>query len=287
VISSPESLTGYTIRIDKAQWGETLRGYVQTLLSGTLGKNRRGVDVATLLLPRLLNTLRLIGISLALALPLGVVKGLRDFQSLRRRGSAAGAMVTGLLQGVPDFLLVMLLQIGAARLFRLTGIKILPVAYDSLHPVASMVFPVVCLTLLPLATVARITAQAMADIYDQDYIRTARAKGLSETAVVYKHALAGALLQILDGLPGVLTVMFSNALIVELLFHYPGVTTLLQDAASPPSIVPDLRRPLPPPDVPVLVAAGGALGLVFALLYAAVAVLRRVVDPRLRGRDLS
>ncbi|WP_420544333.1 ABC transporter permease subunit [Symbiobacterium thermophilum] len=104
--------------------------------------------------------------------------------------------------------------------------------------------------------------------------------------VIYKHALAGALVPILDAMPGVLTVVFSNALVVELLFHYPGVTNLLQDAASPPGLVADLRRSLPPPDVPVLVAAGASLGLIFALLYAAVSVLRRVVDPRLRGRDL-
>ncbi|WP_374713001.1 ABC transporter permease subunit [Symbiobacterium terraclitae] len=286
VTQAPDSLIGFTVRVDLEQWGQTLREYLQTLASGTLGANRRGHDVAGLLLPRLANTLRLIAISLALALPLGMVKGLRDFQSLRRRASAVGPLLTGLLQGVPDFFLVMLLQTGVAQLFQRTGVRLLPVAWDDLQPVASMVLPVTCLALLPLATVARITTQAMTNVYEQDYIRTARAKGLPERVVVYKHALAGALVPILDAMPGVLTVVFSNALIVERLFHYPGVTNLLQDAASPLSLLFDLRRSLPPPDVPVLVAAGASLGLIFALLYAVVSILRRVADPRLRGRDL-
>nr|PZN70116.1 MAG: hypothetical protein DIU55_12045 [Bacillota bacterium] len=268
------------------QWGQTLRAYLETLRSGSLGTNRRGHDVAGLLLPRIANTLRLVAVSLAFALPLGVVKGVRDFQALRRRGSAVGPLLTGLLQGVPDFFLVMLLQIGAAQFFQRTGFRLLPVAWDETRPVASMVLPVTCLALLPLATVARITTQAMTNVYEQDYIRTARAKGLPERVVIYKHALAGALVPILDAMPGVLTVAFSNALIAERLFHYPGVTNLLLDAASPPSLVFDLRRPLPPPDVPVLVAAGASLGLIFALLYAGVSILRRVADPRLKGRDL-
>lgn len=286
VTPNPESLTGYSIEIDTQLWGRTLGDYLQTLRSGTLGTNRRGADVAGLLLPRIANTLGLIAIAMALAIPLGAVKGIRDFQALRRRRFAVGPVLTGLLQGVPDFFLVMLLQIGMAQFFKHTGFRLLPVAWDETRPVASMVLPVACLALLPLATVARITSQAMANAYEQDYIRTARAKGLPEVAVVYKHALAGALVPILDAMPGVLTVVFSNALIVERLFHYPGVTNLLLDAASPMSLLFDLRKSLPPPDVPVLVAAGASLGLVFALLYAAVSILRRVVDPRLRGRDL-
>lgn len=286
VTPDPDRLLGYTIHIDTGQWGQTLRDYLHTLRSGSLGTNRRGHDVAGLLLPRIVNTLRLVATSLVFALPLGMVKGLRDFQALRRRGASFGPLLTGLLQGVPDFFLVMLLQIGVARMFQRTGFRLLPVAWDAVRPVASMVLPVTCLALLPLAAVARITAQAMTSVYEQDYIRTARAKGLPERVVVYRHALAGALVPILDAMPGVLTVVFSNALVVELLFHYPGVTNLLQDAASPPSLLFDLRKPLPPPDVPVLVAAGASLGLIFALLYAAVSVLRRVADPRLRGRDL-
>jgi len=282
---APGSLIGVTIHVDTDQWGQTLREYLQTLASGTLGTNRRGFAVAGLLFPRLAATLKLIALSLALAIPLGVAKGLWDFQALRRRGSAVGPLLTGLLQGIPDFLVVMLLQIGVAQLFRRTGVRLLPVAWDGGRPVASMVLPVTCLTLLPLAMLARTTSQAMADVYGLDYIRTARAKGLSEVAVVCRHGLASALVQLLDGMPNVLTVVFSNALIVERLFHYPGVTNLLEDAASPVSLVFDLRSPVPPPDVPVLVAAGASLGLIFALLYAVVSILRRVVDPRLRGRD--
>jgi ABC-type dipeptide/oligopeptide/nickel transport system permease component len=105
--------------------------------------------------------------------------------------------------------------------------------------------------------------------------------------VLFRHSLTGSLVQILDGLPSVLTLMFSNALVVELLFHYPGVTTMLREAASPLSLLFDIRTPLPPPDVPVLVATGASLGLIFAVLYAVTRILRRAVDPRLRERGLE
>jgi len=287
VTPDPDSWLGYSVQVDAAHWGQTLDAHLQTLRSGSLGEDRRGNDVADLVLAGLASTLKLVFISLALAVPLGMAKGLWDFRSLRKRGPAVGPMLTALVQGMPDFLLAMLLQIGAAKLFQHAGIRLFPVAWNHQEPVASMVFPVICLTLLPLAMVARITSQALVTTYDQDYIRTARAKGLREVVVLFKHALVGALVQILDGMPNVLTIMFSNALIVERLFHYPGVTALLLDAASPPSFLFDMRTQLLPPDVPVLVAAGASLGLVFALLYAVLSLLRRVVDPRLRERDLG
>lgn len=285
VTPDPDGWLGYSVQVNVADWGQTLNQYLKTIQSGTLGTNRRGIEVAGLLLPRLAFTLRLIFISLALAIPLGMAKGMWDFHSLRKGGSPIGPMLTGLVQGIPDFLLAMLLQIGAAKLFQSAGIHLFPVVWNEKEPVASMVFPVICLTLLPLASVARVTSQAMVSIYDQDYIRTARAKGLPEVVVVFKHALVGAVVQILDGMPNVLAVMFSNALIVELLFNYPGVTSLLRDAASPLSSLFDIRTKLPPPDVPVLAATGASLGLIFAALYAVTSILRRVVDPRLRERD--
>jgi ABC-type dipeptide/oligopeptide/nickel transport system permease component len=286
IFQNSREWTGYTVQVDTAQWGHTLHQYVQTLASGTFGKDRSGNPVSAMVFPRLWNTLKLIFLSLALAIPLGMAKGIWDFNSLRKGGAAIGPMLTGLVQGLPDFLLVMLLQVAAVRLFYYFHIRPFPPAWDDHNPAGSMVLPVFCLTLIPLAYAARITSQAMVSVYDQEYIRTARAKGLHEAVVIFKHALAGALVQILDGLPNTLAVMFSNALIVELLDHYPGVTILLRDAVSPLSLLADARMQPPPPDVPVIVTTGVSLGLVFALLYAVLSILRRLVDPRLRERDV-
>lgn len=287
ITPQPAAGLGYRVNVDTAEWGNTVAAYWNTLQSRTLGKDRAGNAVAAMVFPRLANTLKLVFLSLVLAIPLGMAKGVWDFTSLRKGGVAAAPMLTGLVQGLPDFLLVMLLQISAVEIVTHLGIRPFPPGWDDRNPVGSMVYPVLCLTLIPLAYVARITSQAMVSVWDQEYIRTARAKGLREPVVIFKHALAGALVQILDGLPNALAVMFSNTLMVELLFHYPGVTILLRDAVSPLSALSDVRMKSPPPDVPILAVTGVALGLVFALVYAVISLLRRVVDPRLRERDLQ
>jgi ABC-type dipeptide/oligopeptide/nickel transport system permease component len=279
------ALLGYQVKVNTLQWKQTIHTYWETVRSGSLGKDRAGNLVSSQLGWRLANTLKLIFISLGLAIPLGMAKGLWDFNALRKGGAAIGPMLTGVVQGLPDFLLVMLLQIGAIKLLAATDLLPFPPVWDDHNPARSMIYPVFCLTLIPMAYTARITAQALVSVYDQEYIRTARAKGLHESVVIFKHALVGALVQILDGLPNTLAVMFSSAMIVELLFHTPGVTILLRDAVSPLSLLADMRMRPPPPDVPVIVATGVSLGLVFAVIYGCLSILRRIVDPRLRERD--
>lgn len=279
---------GYRVRVDTDKWQQNLHTYAATVRKGTLGRDREGRPVAPMLWSRLGNSMKLLGISLCLAVLLGVAKGVHDFLQIRRaRRVALGPLLTGMVQGLPDFWLVMVLQVGAVLLFNRTGLRPFPVAFDDHVPVIGLVYPVFCLSLIPWAYVARMTATAMQTVYDQDFIRTARAKGLREVLVVYRHALAAALVQILDGLPNALAVMFSNLLIVEALFRYPGITILIRDAANPLSRLADPRLPAPPADVPVLVAGGIALGLVFSLLHLTISVLRRLLDPRLKERDAA
>ncbi|HYF94657.1 MAG TPA: ABC transporter permease [Symbiobacteriaceae bacterium] len=288
VARSPETVTGYTATVDTDKWSKNIGQYWQTVRSGSLGVDRLGNPVSELLSQRLGNSLKLMGISLALALVAGAVKGVRDFNQLRRGRISLGPVITGLIQGVPDFWLVLLIQVGAVLLFTRLHWTPFPVGYMDEAPAASMVYPVFCLFLIPMAYVARITYTAMTAVHEKEYVRTARAKGLPEGTVIYGHVVRSALVQILDGLPNALAVMFSNLLVIEYMFHYPGITNLLKDAANPlSSSWIDPRRAPPAPDVPVLVAAGVSLGLIFAVLYFAISILRPIVDPRLREREQS
>lgn len=285
VSRSSRAVLGYRVWVDTDRWQQNVQTYGETLAQGTLGKSRNGFPVSTLLFGRLAQSLQLLSLSLVLAVVLGVWKGVRDFRQLHAGRAAAGPVVTGMVQGMPDFWLVMVLQLAAVQLYKASALRPLPPVYDDRMPVTSMVLPVLCLTLIPWAYVARMTSTAMQTVFDMDYIRTARAKGLSEWAVVVKHALGAAAVPILDGLPNALAVMFSNLLVVEYLFRYPGITIMLKDAVNPLPPSTDIHVPVPPADVPVLVPAGTALGLLVWLLHLAVVVLRRGADPRLKAGE--
>ncbi|HWI62261.1 MAG TPA: ABC transporter permease [Symbiobacteriaceae bacterium] len=286
ITPSTESMTGYAVKVDTRVWKETVTNYYKTVRAGSLGVDRSGNPVGELLRTRMANSLKLMGISLALAVVLGAIKGVRDFNTLRRGRVGLGPVITGLVQGIPDFWLVLLIQVGGVMLYYHWNWRPFPIAWMDDQPVRSMVYPVFCLSLIPMAYVARITSAAMTSVYEKEYVRTARAKGLAEFTVIYGHVVRSALVQILDGLPNALAVMFSNLLIIEYMFHFPGITFLLKDAANPLGATwVDPRFPPPRPDVPVLVATGVTLGLVFALLYFLITIIRPLVDPRLKERE--
>lgn len=279
--------TGYKWLIDTAQWAQNLGAYWQTLRSGSLGLDVRGNPAAPAVAEGLARSLTLVAIALTLAVVLGVLRGFWDFHQLQRRQVAIGPVVTGALQGLPDFWVILVLQFGAGWLWRHTGWQPFRAAWDDTAPLASLIFPVVALTLVPLAHVARITCTALVEVYRQDYIRTARAKGVSEPLVVYKHALRNAAVQLLDGLAGVVAVLFSNLLIVEYLFGYPGLTPLLKQAMDLTGGTPTRAQLFgvfkeTSANVPTLVLAGVALGILFSLIYLSLGILRRVIDPRLK-----
>jgi peptide/nickel transport system permease protein len=109
---------------------------------------------------------------------------------MRSGKPALGPMLSGVVQGMPDFWLVMIIQLGIVKLYTAYGVRPFPAGFDDATPVRSLVLPVLCLALIPWAYVARITAASLQTVYEKDFVRTARAKGLHESGVMVKHALA-------------------------------------------------------------------------------------------------
>jgi oligopeptide transport system permease protein len=283
---NPKSPIGYNIKVDTVQWKTAVTSYIKLVESGTLGKSRRGQDVVPLVLEYLGRSLTLLGLAWSIALVIGIIKGFWDFQSMRRKRVALGPMVTSAFAGMPDFWLVLMLQWAASWLWILFDFNAFKVSYDTNQPALSTVYPVIALSLIPLAHIARITASSMSNVYGKDYVRTARAKGVHEFLVVFKHALRNAVVQILDSLPGVMAATLSNLLIVEYMFNYPGLTRLLKEAVAPQAVT-AMGGGRVPTDVPVLVVAGLSLGLIFTLFYLLIRMARRFADPRLKGRDAA
>lgn len=116
----------------------------------------------------------------------------------------------------------------------------------------------------------RMTRSSLLEVLNQDYIRTARAKGLSKHVVVYKHALRNALIPIVTVVGLQFAYLLGGAVLIELVFVWPGIGKLLADLV--------FRR-----DIPVVQGAILMIGMFFVLTNIAVDLIYAVIDPRVRA----
>ncbi len=235
--------------------------YVLNLTQGDLGRSfRSDRPVLSLLARHFPATLALSLLAIAAALAFGVLLGVA---AAVRRGSPADLAITvGSILGVstPSFFLgILLIYVFAV------GLRVLPVA-GSLTP-AGLVLPAVTLAAGAVGTIARFVRSSMLEVMGEDYVRTARAKGLPRGRVLRKHALKNALIPVVTIGALQFGFLLSGAVIVETVFNFPGLGWLLIQSI-------DAR------DYPVI----QALMLVFALQFVLVNVLADllygVVDPR-------
>jgi peptide/nickel transport system permease protein len=132
-----------------------------------------------------------------------------------------------------------------------------------------LILPAVTLGTIPLAIVAKITRSGMLDVLSSDYIRTARAKGLDDRAVVVKHALRNALIPIITVLGLQTGLLLGGAVLTESIFAWPGVGRLAFDAIS--------NR-----DMPLINGCMLLFATVFVVVNAAVDLLYAAANPRIR-----
>ena len=153
-----------------------------------------------------------VALSLTVGIPLGVVAALR-----RGKATDLGIMAFATIGiSVPTFVIAILLMwLFASGL----GMKISFWEYDFQH----FMLPVICLSLGPIAYIARQTRSSMLDALEQDYVRTARAKGVQEWKVILKHALKNALTPVITYLGPLVAGLLTGSFIVENTFSVPGI----------------------------------------------------------------
>lgn len=180
-------------------------------------------DVATLLAAKAPNTLSLTGTGLIFSYAIGIVFGV--LAAVRRNTlidySSMGLAIIGV--SVPQFWLgFLLIMLFAVKLqwFPIAG-------YGSL---AHLVLPALTLGLGAAADVARMTRSSLLEVVGQDYVQTARAKGLRERTVILKHGLRNALIPIITLLGLKIGWLFGGAVVIEIVFLRPGLGRMLIDA---------------------------------------------------------
>jgi peptide/nickel transport system permease protein len=198
-------------------------------------------------------------LSTLLAIPLGVLSATHRNGALDHLSRLASLF----LQSMPAFWLGLMLIL----LFAVMLGGLLP-AFGS-GTLRHLLLPALTLAAAPLAQNVRLIRSGMLEVLQQDYVRTARAKGVAERGVVYRHALRNAAIPVITVTGLSLGFMLSGAIVVETVFSWPGMGRLIVQA-------------VPGRDFPVIQAGVFVFALVFVGINLVVDVLYSVVDPRVR-----
>lgn len=281
--------------LDKPLWQQYFH-YVGNVLQGDLGISMKSrISVWEEFVPRFKATLEL-GIcamlfAIAVGIPVGVLAAVK-------RGSvfdhtAIGLSLTG--YSMPIFwwgiMLIMLVSVQldltpvsgrvSDSIFLddsnpLTGFMLIDTLIwgeegDFKDAMMHMILPAIVLGTIPLAVIVRMTRSSMLEVLGEDYIRTARAKGLSRIRVIVVHALRNALLPVVTVIGLQVGIMLAGAILTETIFSWPGLGRWLIDALQ--------RRDYP-------VVQGGVLlvAIMIILVNLVVDVLYGVVNPRIRHK---
>jgi peptide/nickel transport system permease protein len=241
------------------------------LLSGNPGVSlRSGIPVAELLANSLPITIQLAFmatlIATVVAIPLGIVSAVR-----RDSGLDYFSRVGGLIGlSLPNFWLATLALLVTSKAFGWVPSTRYISPFDDLRGnLMQMILPATALAVQLMAIEMRMTRTTMLEVLNQDYIRTARAKGLRNRLVVYRHALRNALIPVITVVGFQLGALLGTSAIVEVIFGLNGVgNTLLQAIFNR--------------DYPLVQAATLYLATIFVLINLAVDVLYAYLDPRIK-----
>jgi len=219
---------------------------------------------------RLPVTLSLALFSLIITLPIGIFAG--AFAAYHRGSWIDSTIMTLALLGVsaPAFWIAILAIILFSVILRLfpTG-GYVPFESDPVQWLRALVLPAAMLSLFQIGFLARMTRSAMLDVLSQDYIRTARAKGLSEWQTVAKHAFRNAVILIITAIGILLSTAIGGSVVIEQVFALPGVGRLVVQGI--------LAR-----DYPLVQGVMLIYGFAFVAINLAVDLIYTVVDPRVR-----
>ncbi|PLT44632.1 Dipeptide transport system permease protein DppB [Paenibacillus pasadenensis] len=264
--------------------------YLGKLLSGDLGKSIRSKEpIATEIGPYLAATLELTAFAMLFAIVVGVNAGIVSAWRQNSWFDYASMLIALVGVSMPIFWLGLMEQwifalelkwlpsIGRANprdpIDAVTGLYLIDTLvagrFDQFGTVLKhLVLPGVALGTIPMAIIARMTRSSMLEVLRSDYIRTAKAKGLSQLGVIYKHALRNAFIPVLTVIGLQFGLLLGGAVLTETIFAWPGIGRYIFDAIS--------AR-----DYPVIQSGILIIAFLFVLINLLVDLLYAAVDPRI------
>ncbi len=235
--------------------------YLEGLMQGNFGiSTKTGREISTTIFDSFSISAKLGGYAALIAIALGLCFG--SIAALNRAKAADRVIIffTTLFVAVPSFimatllLLVFCLQLGWFPIFSANS--------------QSYVLPIVALTLSPMSYITRLTKTSMLDVLGQDYIRTARAKGVKERLVIFKHALKNALIPVITYVGPMMAYILTGSMVVETVFTTGGLGTKFVQGIS--------NR-----DYPMIMGTTIFLATLMVTMTLISDLIYKIVDPRI------
>ncbi len=244
--------------------------WISGVLQGDLGDSLRNTQpVSEVLLNALPITFELVFLGLLIAvvigLPLGVLSAVK-----RDSKHDYAARIGGLIGvSIPNFWLATLLLLFTSRVFGwVPPLTYVPFYEDPIENLSQFILPSIAISVFTLAIVMRMVRATMLEVLGQDYVRTARAKGVKQKVVVSRHALRNALIPVVTVVGFEIGILMGGSAIVEIIFGLPGIGNTLINAI--------FNR-----DYPVVQGATMLLAFIFVFANLLVDLLYGVLDPRI------
>jgi ABC-type dipeptide/oligopeptide/nickel transport system permease component len=247
--------------------------YLKNLASGELGIDyQKRAPVATLLAHTAPNTLRLAVLAMGLVVLISITAGLLSAQLRTPFVDVLFAVTTTLMFCIPLFVVAAFLRVHLAG-FSLFGVELFPPPVprymQDVPWFKQVLLPAITMAIGESALITRLMRGSMLEIMDSDYVRTARAKGLSRFTIMRKHVLRNALIPVVQYCGITIGVLMGGAVIVESIFSYDGVGNLFVGA-------------LHTNNNPIIVAVAVYSLITFVTLSAIVDMFTAYLDPRIR-----
>ena len=244
--------------------------WISGVLQGDLGVSLRNTEpVSTVLLEALPITFELMFLGLLIATVIGVPLGV--LSAVKRDSKHDFAARVGGLVGVsiPSFFLATLLLLFTSKVFGwVPPLNYVPFYEDPIENLSQFILPAISISVFTLAIVMRMVRATMLEVLGQDYVRTARAKGVKRKVVISRHALRNALIPVVTVVGFEIGILMGGSAIVEIIFGLPGLGNTLINAI--------FNR-----DYPVVQGATMLLAFIFIFANLLVDLLYGVLDPRI------
>lgn len=242
--------------------------YVKNLLHGDMGtslKMQQDTPVTTILFGqnKFGLSIRLGVMALITAVIVGIPLGCLAAYNRGKWIDSILRVLTTMGIAMPTFVFATLMLFGFG-----VHLKILPVQSGSLETLSAHIMPVLTMSFYPACYIAKLTRTSMLDALGQDYIRTARAKGLKTKWILFKHALRNSLIPVITYLGPLTAGIITGSLVVEQLYNIPGIGSYFVSSI--------LNR-----DYPIIMGTTILLACLIVFMNLVVDIAYKIVDPRI------
>lgn len=251
--------------------------YLSGLLHGDLGRSyQRGIDVSTMILDAYPYTVQIAVVAIVVEAIVGIGAGIISAIKRYSFWDILVTLTTSMLVAMPAFWLGLLLQLifgiwlkdatGGAVALPVSGV---PGPRPMFPGWMYYILPAITLAAVSTAYTARIMRSQLIEVMNQDYIRTAKAKGLSKRSIIFHHALKNALIPVVTYVGMDFGAMLAGAILTETVFNWPGIGQMTYTAIT--------RR-----DWPIVMGAVTVIVIVVMIINLIVDVSYAFLDPRIR-----